>query len=568
MALLQTLQSAITSIPIVEQYFLNPLGLLGLLALIPLAIFYLVKPKPEEQVMPSMRFFHEEDGSSQLRSALRSILRNLVLLLQILAVVGFAVALAEPFLTAMEQPENSVIVFDRSASMEGDLQQARDFVESRLGEENTLIVVDSDIDIEAERAPPSKVRDIIGDIEPVDTETDIASAIDTARSYRGRLVLASDLDQTVDDRSVDQLLTSLSTRPIDTMEQVQSNSWGIKGIDVDRNQTTVEVEYYDEGNATMDVIHGSQVRSVSLREGETASLTFESSLGRNTVELPEDGMSSDNTAYYFIPETEEIQVEYLGPDNRYFRTAVELIPGARISETVSGAADVYALGGELDEEEDLESIASEIEQGAAAVVFQDSRALGEAFGFNTSYRTQNRSVSLNYPQRIDIGRTEVLDRGLTGGEALSNPGNAFSIQSYGEGKILTYNINDESFRTSFLYPVFWEAALARITDQPTVGELNLETSEDLEAETLNTPSGNTYSGEVNLNETGFYTSGDRTYAVNLLSGDESSPDGVEYSSQNDRKLQETERNVQSLATLLLAALIGIEITYLWYRGDL
>jgi hypothetical protein len=565
--MLQTLQSAITQVPMVEQFFLNPLGLLGLLALLPLAVFYLVKPKPEEQVMPSMRFFHQEEGASQLRSALRTLLRNLVLLLQVLAVIGFAAALAKPFVDTFEQPENSVVILDRSASMQGDLEEAKNFVESRLGEKNTLIVVDSEVEVKAERAPPSRIKEIIERIKPVDTETDIASAVDSARSYRGRLVLASDLDQTVDERGISQLLTSLSTRPIDTLEADEENKWGVTGLEVGENSTEVDVTGFTSGNASLEVEKGGEKRSVILSKGETVSIDFDNDEGKNTVKLPGDGMNVDNTAYYMVPDAQELEISYMGPENRYFRKAVELAAGMEYSGNSTAGNDVYVLGGEV-EGEKLEKISSEVDNGAAAVVFQGSRAMKKAFGFKTAYSTENSSVMLDYPRKIDVGRTEILYRNISSGESLSRPSHAVKLHSYGEGKILVYNIDDPDFRYSFLYPIFWKSALERISDTPTRDELNLEMGETVSSDSMESPSGRRYEGEVEMNETGFYTSGDRIYAVNLLSEDESSPDGETYSSPNQRNLQKTEKEVQSATILVLLALILLELAYLWYRGDL
>jgi hypothetical protein len=567
MALLQTLQSAITSIPIVEQYFLNPLGLLGLLALIPLAIFYLVKPKPEQKVMPSMRFFHEEDGSSQLRSALRTILRNLTLLLQILIVLGFAAALAQPFTTVLEQPENSVIILDRSASMQNDFNEAKKFVKSRLGEKNTLIVADSDVEVKAEKAPPARIKEILKRVEPADTETDVASAIDTARGYRGRLVIASNLDQTSDSRDISQLLTSQSTRPVDVLETSETNKWGITGLEIGDNSTEVEITSFMEGKSTLEVKKDREVREISLQADETIRISFQNQKGRNRINLPEDGLEVDNTAYYVIPETKGRKIRYLGPENRYFSKAIDLASGLAVSGDSADDTDIYILGGETEKGE-LENIASEVEEGASAVVLKDSRGLRDVFGFDTSYEAKNFSVRLNYPQRIDVGRTEVLDRGLESGTSLSKPDHAVKIHDYGEGKILAYNLDESEFRYSFLYPVFWKSALMRVSDVPTSEELNLETGETLTAGTLETPSGQSYSDEAEVNETGFYSSGETVYASNLLSEDESSQDGENYDTPNQRKLQKSSQSVQSLAVMLLVVLISTELTYLWYRGDI
>ena len=75
-------------------YFLEPWALALMTALIPLLIFYMVKPKPEEMMLPSLRFFMEQQKNSKVRSAIRLIRRNMFLLLHILLVMGLAIAAA------------------------------------------------------------------------------------------------------------------------------------------------------------------------------------------------------------------------------------------------------------------------------------------------------------------------------------------------------------------------------------------------------------------------------------------------------------------------------------------
>ncbi|MDY6768979.1 MAG: BatA domain-containing protein, partial [Candidatus Nanohaloarchaea archaeon] len=83
--------------PFLQQYFLTPIGLIALLALIPLILFYLMRPDPEERMMPSMQFFMEEERSGRMQNAIRMLQRNLVLLLHVLFIGLLAAALAGPY---------------------------------------------------------------------------------------------------------------------------------------------------------------------------------------------------------------------------------------------------------------------------------------------------------------------------------------------------------------------------------------------------------------------------------------------------------------------------------------
>lgn len=570
MPVAQMIESAITQVPMIEQFFLSPVGLLGLLALIPLALFYLVKPKPEEKVMPSMRFFQQQEGRDKLRQSLRKILRNLVLLLHIVTVIVFALAFAQPFVNSFEQPEKSVIVLDTSASMQDNMQEAENFIEQHLGQQNTLILADSDTHVKLEKASPSKVRQVLERVKAVETQTDIVSGLETARSYEGRLVVASDLDQTVDDRKITELLQTQAERPVSIMQIDEKNKWGITELRIRENRTEATIQNFAETQKTISVTKNGNTRKTTLDPGESAVADFDNKPGKNTIKLPADEMKADNTANYIVPDTEKTSIAYLGAQNSYLSTAIRLIKNTEllIGQGALENSDVVVLTGEISEGEKKSQLKQKIQEGGSAVVFKNSRAMSGIFEMNTTLSTRNTSVDITYPQRISIGSTEILDRGTSGGKSISRPAEALKIHEYGEGKILEYNIDEGGFRNNFLYPVFWKSVFSRLSEKPSLQDLNVETGEKIEAESFEAPDGSRYQGQIEVNQTGFYSSGSSVYAANLLSQDESSPDGEEYSPPGDRSLEKTRKPVQDLVILVLGVLIGLELLYLWYRGDL
>ena len=125
---MQVIQNLIASLPIIEDIFLNPIGLLAVLSILPLLIFYLMKPKPEERVMPSMMFFREEKEDDKLRKAYRKLISNLPLLLQIFAVLAFAAAFANPYMNMSQPSQKSVIVLDQSSSVKPNFEHLKDKV--------------------------------------------------------------------------------------------------------------------------------------------------------------------------------------------------------------------------------------------------------------------------------------------------------------------------------------------------------------------------------------------------------------------------------------------------------
>ena len=67
-----------------NQYFLNIPGLWALLALVPLIIVYLIKPRPKKETIPALMFLIKERSKSTKTSFLRKFFKDPLFLFQIL----------------------------------------------------------------------------------------------------------------------------------------------------------------------------------------------------------------------------------------------------------------------------------------------------------------------------------------------------------------------------------------------------------------------------------------------------------------------------------------------------
>lgn len=530
--------------PVLEQIFLNPIGLLALLALVPLLIFYLARPQPEEKLMPSMMFFRKHEADSKLRSAFRRLMRNFVLLLHILIIAAFAFALAEPFAEMPERPDDAVLVLDRSASMQG--QDIESFIGDNLGERNTVIATGSQTEVKAESVPADQAMSVVQDIQFHDTETDLISGLQTARNYPGEIVVASDLRQTVDDRNPEEILESTSN-PVEVMDTDQSNTHAVTEVDVGDETTEISIVRYGSGEDTVQAQHNEQEVEIELEEGLNIH-EIENEPGRNTFTLPDDGLNVDNEAFFYIPEHEGLGI-YTVEEDSHFREAVDLIDEFTYVEEAENA-DVYFING------DYPDIADEVDDGDAAVLTKQSDVF-EEFGLEASTDTVQDEVVIDYPQRISLGQVEYRETGLEG-ESLSNPDEVVQIHSYGEGSVLAFNAEMTGFRGNILYPVFWRHALLRVTDTPSTTDLNIQTGQSV------TEGDET----VQITETGFHEVGDRTYAANLESEDESSVRTTTAEFEGTTLEATTERNLQNLSVFLIALLILVELLYLYRIGEL
>lgn len=533
-------------IPVLEQHFLDPYGLLALLALIPLIVFYLARPRPEERLMPSIMFFRKNESDSALKSAFRRLMRNFMLILHILIILAFAFVLAEPFAEVPERPEDAVVVVDRSASMQG--QEVVPFVEENLGEKNTVIVSGYGTQVIGEGIPSGQALSIVRNIDYLDTETDIISGIQTARSYPGRLVVASDLDQTMDNRDPVEALESIS-KPIEVMNTEPQNRFAITNIDVDRKSTDISIMNYGQSEDIEAQFNGEK-HTISLDEGLNIH-TVTPETGRNTFTVQTDGLKTDNTGYFYIPEASDISV-YLESEDRYFNRAVELISETSVTNSQTNADVLY-----LNSDKNQDDVAERVRSGASAVVTKDSNALNNIFELDVSSKTRTSEVTINFPQRIFLGETDYRKTNISG-ESLSSPREAVQITDYGDGEILAFNAEMNRFRTNILYPIFWRHTLLRLTEASTEDQLNVKNGDTV-----------TQGDQTQIfTNSGFHEIEGKIYASNLASEAESSPSSISPDFSAEKVFETTQKNLQNISVFLILFLMAIELIYLYKIGEI
>ncbi|WEL23254.1 vWA domain-containing protein [Candidatus Nanohalovita haloferacivicina] len=548
-----------------SNYFLDPAWVLALAALIPLIIFYLVKPKPDEKMMPSIRFFMKDRKEGRIKQAISKILQNLMLIFHILFVIAVVAAVANPFINGPSTADRSVVVIDNSASMEGSLEDAKNFAVDRLGGTNTVILVNDDVKVIANEATRASARRAINNVELEETPTDLARALQISRNYRGQLVLASDTDHTASSRETTSVIQNIkANREVYVMDAKTSNSWGFADLNV--KESWVEVKNYDDSQQQVNIELDGTAESVTLQPGEARRVDIDLEKGENTVSLPEDGMAADNTLSVYRPEQSTLEVAVIADsENRYLMKAFELInqtdPEFYQSPIESfPSADVYVIGqSENTLSQTVNSVENRVQNGATAVVMANEGLEPEYYDHlpveNIGERTE-ANVEFRKPRKINIGNTEVYNLTVTG-RGLSDPQNALVHGTHGQGDILVYNINDEDFRRDFLYPVFWRNVVDAYSEVKDAEDLNLETGQTVRAD----------GKPVELNRTGFHELGGQKYTANLLNDDESSTESSTITS-SESATSTVPKSIQNLAALLVLLLALTEAGYLYYIGDM
>ncbi|MDX1746713.1 MAG: BatA domain-containing protein, partial [Halobacteriales archaeon] len=192
--------------------FLRPIGLLGLLALIPLVLLYLLRPDPATVRLPTYAFLGGSEEQGGRRAVLERLRRSLLLLIQALVLVVLATSLAAPYIPVSEEVtvEETVVVLDTSASMatrdDGTLRfgRARSRALEATSSTTSVVVSATPARVLLRRGTVADARSTLEEATVTDAPGDLRTAIDQATSIAGpdaRVVVVSDFADSTDWRT-------------------------------------------------------------------------------------------------------------------------------------------------------------------------------------------------------------------------------------------------------------------------------------------------------------------------------------------------------------------------------
>jgi hypothetical protein len=592
--------------------FLTPLGFAALAAAIPIIILYLIRPDPRTIQFPTFRFLTEDRREDQSNPVFERLKRSVLLLLQLLAILLFATALATPYAPVSESStvEETVLVVDASASMTvqsgGETRFARavDEAETAVTGTTSVVVAGANPTVELRGGPSDEARSVLSGLSPTAAAGDLRSAISTASSIAGeesRIVVVSDF---ADDGAWQDAVRVARARGLSVeLRQFAAGGEGNVGV-VDRsfsgNEVTVAVKNYGNASVTRTASLGGQEKSVSLGPGDVRSLTFEIPASGGTVRLsPGDDFPTDDVSYVAAPSDAVVDVLVVTNDeNRYLTTALSVIDSVELTVTnpptpVSGDYDVVVYSN-VNAERLLSShleAGREAVQNGGGVVVQAQDPMPTRYGDlllvspngTATNPTLSPPAETELTRNVDFPPPELYVRGeLRDGRAVvrvSDGTPLIATAQRGEGKILYYGYIEDSssFKYNYQYPVFWKRAVYDLAGRPPLSELNVETGTRLSfgnETAITTPDGAVTASSIRLDDAGFYEAGGTRYSASLLSEPESAvvaPD-IEAAGNGSVATREEERTVPDPLTEWVAlAVVGglvLEVAYLRRRGDL
>ena len=611
-------------------FFLDPGKIYGYILILIFILFYLIKPKPKYQVLPTLMFLFKDMGRSKSTNFFRQLITNMLFLLQLLLLLSLITAGAKPYLNVSKEAlfKNTVVVLDVSASMGAPydgktrLDEAVKIAKDNLGSVNTLILVKRTPQPVLIDESAGKVRDYISKLKPTGTPTNLYSAITLAGTYAkadSRVVVISDFIDTTTDANFATVKRTLESQGIkvdyfDIMSK--SPNVGIVELSVTDAKTTAVVKNFNPAPVEAQMSINDYSETLTIAPGSREVFTFTTPPGTSKVELKapasSDSFKEDNVAYISAPSDVKKKVLLITNNADHTRTyiynAFDVMKSAQVEVAIPpkipdlGKYDVYILkdvnvnfilpGTFKDIKEEVEK------RGKAAIIMAQSGML--AVDYQGLMQTVPESLSEATTNIIPAG-TESLTSGIEFGitkrhytmKAVegkpivpiteSIDGDPLIYYSkLGQGYMLYYGIMDEDrdseafFAKSPSYFVFWKRSLDLITNTASVNSLNFRTGSVIEfadERTITTPQGKIKTDKLSLDNQGLYTLEDRIIAINLADereSDISSEQAItdeELAKGSERFKEKVPFELTDYLAYLGILLLFLELAYIKMRGD-
>lgn len=424
------------------QYLVTPEALVLGLGLLAIIIFYLKKPEPQEQVMPSINFFMEDKADGKLNSVLRRLKNNIFLILHLSILTMLVLAVAEPFEWQEGEQENRILVLDNSANSQNQLQNHKNYLKNNLGESNTLIT--SNNDIIGEDLTTREATSIINELETNYNEPRLVETLRTAREYDGEIIIASTFGG-VPKNQIQQEINSLN-QPIKYTEPDFQNQQGI--IDIEKTnsgEAQITVRNYQE-QRNIQFIHNNLEYDIEVSADSTELLEIELAEGTNKVELENDNYGWDNSAYIeYIPERNE--VAYISQEHSsHVETALSVqnsIETVQKTETLPDETDLVVT-----ENEKIDTDSPQI------VLKPEKDYLNDEKTSETVLKNDNVNLG-----NITFQESRINVDGLTDPEEVL-------YRSQDSEDVIYLNYRDNRLRNLPVYPLIWREAIEDLLETP------------------------------------------------------------------------------------------------------
>lgn len=606
---------------ILESIFLNPLGLLGLLFLAPLIAFYLIRPKPKYEKVPSLVFFIKDSGKSNINRLFKNFLRDLLFIIHLLIFFIIAITIAQPFITLPRSvtAKDAVILVDVSASMQtGDrFKDAIEYAKKNVASDNTIILIKSNPEVIVEHVTSIKAKSVLDNLKVTDTETDFGSALRNAEMYTtstGKLVIVSDMQPSKGDLDIKPILDAIKSKGTyiqlynpSPSPVINKGNIGIIDLEINQPKSSALIKNYNQKPVEVNIKIGKSKQKLLLGKMETKEIEFEVSNGVTEIEIEEDDdLIIDNKVYISTPEKSEVKILYItnrkNVEKENLATAFSLISKnfpvdikvdyANPPKIPELNHDIYIVDG-VDKNLLLpgviKKIKENVEKGAGLVIVAQQNLFSIDFlgmlpveyvgegGMADVFPAGESSLTkdISFAQVQYYLKTKAQEGTKILAQTSDSP--MLTISKMEKGVVVYYGFVEgtSSFSYDNSFVIFWKRLIDLLTDRPTLQNLNVRTGTILQLpkkERVDSPDGKFVTDILRTEKVGLYSFSDRVLAANLISDLESNI----YNSYSEESgginvQKEEEKAPKELGEYTLLAgilLLLLELFYIKFRGDI
>src|SRR3989344_2282765 len=337
--------------------FDNPLGWYSFIAVGVLVISYLIKPKPLDIKIPSVRFLMHEKGTRQKSTFFQRFITNLLFLLQLLALAALALATTLPIIsmTYDSTGERTVLVLDASNSMNTEVSvgqtrfdKAKSIAENNLKGQVSIILAETVPLLVLEDESTSQAKSVLAQLTPKHTSTNIGDAMILAgdllsakgdnNKASGRILVISDFVWTdgADPEVMKQVLEARGMVVDFVNIGKAKENVGFVDFKIDTTETTVFLKNYGREKTVSlllkNEMEGQKTITRTLLEEGIEPITFPTMGGITRLELKDDdALTDDNAVYLSNPKKTKIRILMMtNKPNKFMVNALTALGDAEV----------------------------------------------------------------------------------------------------------------------------------------------------------------------------------------------------------------------------------------------
>ena len=610
--------------------FANPLALLGFLSLIPIVILYLIKPKPRDIKIPSLMFILDaERKEHRYETMLKKIIRDPLMLMQLLFLILLTLAMAAPFYTANEtvRADHTVIIIDASASMQAEnpsrFDRARDAAEKFVSGRTSIILAKNVPVVALQHGGRSDAKDTLNRIAPGATTASLCDAIILATNMiedeKGAIVVISDFSNT-DSDSIAASKMLANADGIDVTYKQVGNDAGNIGITYsklerkgDSYRYICNIKNYMDDKKTVPIEifrNDKKILTDSVTVPAHSSKLFaltDVEPGATVVSLKQkDSLKIDDRAYIAIPMVAKRKILVVSETkNPPAKIALNSLPDTECSivkPPVLPSFDDYDLVviGNITKTSLLpgtfKDLASFVQSGGSLVILASSDLADIETEGLLPVQISGKAGAAVLETRMPTEFTKDIafeDVSVTA-HLRSEPANGaivtvtadddspmLAYRKHGSGTVFYSGFGEgdsawNDFHTRVDYPIFWRQIVDWMSGVRGIEEYNVRTGRMLPLggeHKVTTPSGTVITDNLLFDEVGWYRIGDDDIAANLYDPLESDL-SIHPMSEEARTLTpdlvtaEVEKELWTYLIILGMFIAGFELYYLRARGEL